>query len=208
VCGVCLKVEVLGSAVARAGIDLLFFKTMPSDSAVTDVLLWPMSITSAVGFPCEYLYQQRSAFVSRAIEDSTYAANCPVFARKKAGTPHSSIAISIVFSLAFCGFQPGSLINKGYSPSTLSCSSVCSAAPSAMAESPFSSLSSFSPFLLGGVCREPVNLDVMLYSHNLVAVSQSSTTPSLLNGLRISMSGRGRWIAFSPNSFSPEDNKP
>lgn len=39
------------------GIDSLFFRTMPSHRAVTEVFWCPISMTSALAFPCEYLAQ-------------------------------------------------------------------------------------------------------------------------------------------------------
>ena len=116
----------------------------------------------------------------------TYAARTPVFPIQNAGVPQSSMASSIDFSRALLGFQPGSDINKGCSAngfSSASTSSICTSA------SPL--VPTFSPFLLAGVCRCPVNRDVMLNSHSFAARSQSSTNPSDVIGFLISKPGRG-----------------
>jgi len=74
-----------------------------------------MSITSAFGFPDENLSRISPDEFPAYRWDITYAASMPVLPNQNAGTPQSSSAISIAFSLALVGFHAGSDIKSGFS---------------------------------------------------------------------------------------------
>jgi len=181
---------------------LPFFKTKPSCTGVTEVVLAPTSMTRALGFPAANLQDGQPSTLSLD-ETWTYAASTPVLPSQKAGAPQSSSAISMHFARFFAEFQAGSDMSNGCSLMGFSCSSIPSMAtsPSPSAGLSPSSVSSLRPFFAAGVGRAPVNREVMLYSHSLEAASQSSTMPSESYGLRISMFGRGLWMAFSPKRY-------
>jgi len=136
-----------------------------------------------------------SSWLCQAMNNYAYAASTPVLPSQKAGTSQSSNAICIALSLDFALVLPGSLISNGLSLIGFSPSSTPSISASAF---PFS----LSPFVLGSLGRGPVSLDVMAYSHNLAAVSQSCTHSSDVtppSGFNISRCESGVCRSFSPN---------
>ncbi len=169
-------------------------RMMPSWTGVTEVEAAPISTTRAEGLPQEKLGKE-PRLDKRAEKDGgrkAHAESTPLLASQKAGAPQFSMAISIGFSLPLPVFQPVSVMSSGFSSRGFSCVST----PSISCLS--SSVFSLSPLVRGLLALALVSLEVMAYSHRLVAVSQSSTMPFFEIGLPISMLGEGVCIAFSP----------
>ena len=173
-----------------------FLRRRPSCTGVMEMLEAPMSITRAEGLPDAKLgggAVSRCKMWAGGGLDATYAARTPLRASQNAGHAQFSIAISIAFSRLFPEFQPVSVISKGFSSSGFSCSSTPSISTSI---SPFDL--SFRPFVIGLPGLAFVRREVIAYSHRFVAVSQSSTVPSLDIGFSIDMLGNGVCIDWSP----------
>ena len=125
-------------------------------------------------------------------DGETNAARTPFLASQKAGQPQFSIAISTPFSRSLPAFQPVSVMSSGFSASGFSCSST----PSIVTSSP----GSLRPFEASGVGFVFVSREVIAYSHNSAAVSQSSTVPSFDMTLLMDILGNGVFIELSPKS--------
>ena len=114
------------------------------------------------------------------------------------------MAISIAFSRFLPEFQSGSVISRGLSANRLSCCDSLASLSSSIACAPFSPspslATSFRPLAIGLRALGVASRDVIAYSHSFVAMSQSSTVPSLPIGFRICIPARGRCTALSPNT--------